>query len=57
MPELSASRGAARAIGPRSGGILGEVALAGMWSQPFRDIFPGSGQRDQWGIETYWTSR
>jgi porin len=35
-------------------GILGEVALAGMWSQPFRDIFPGSGQRDQWGIETYW---
>jgi hypothetical protein len=35
-------------------GIRGEVALAGMWSQPFRDIFPGSGQRDQWGIETYW---
>jgi carbohydrate-selective porin OprB len=25
-----------------------------MWSRPFRDIFPGSGQRDQWGIETYW---
>ena len=24
-----------------------------MWYQPFRDI-PGSGQRDQWGIETYW---
>jgi hypothetical protein len=35
-------------------GILGEVAVAGMWSQPFRNIFPGSGQRDQWGIETYW---
>ncbi len=34
--------------------ILGEVALAGMWSQPFKNIFPGSGQRDQWGVETYW---
>jgi hypothetical protein len=35
-------------------GILGEVALAGMWSRPFNNIFPGSGQRDQWGLETYW---
>ena len=35
-------------------GIDGEVAVAGMWSQPFRDIFPGSGQRQQWGIEFYW---
>jgi hypothetical protein len=35
-------------------GIRGEVAIAGMWSQPFKDIFPGSGQRDQWGMETYW---
>jgi hypothetical protein len=35
-------------------GIDGEVAVAGMWSQPFRDIFPGSGQRQQWGIESYW---
>jgi hypothetical protein len=35
-------------------GIRGEVAMAGMWSLPFKDIFPGSGQRDQWGIETYW---
>ena len=34
-------------------GIDGEVAVAGMWSQPFRDIFPGSGQRQQWGIEFY----
>ncbi len=25
-----------------------------MWSQPFKNIFPGSGQRDQWGIDTYW---
>jgi len=33
-------------------GIRGEVAVAGMWSQPFRNIFPGSGQRDQWGMET-----
>jgi hypothetical protein len=35
-------------------GIRGEVALAGMWSRPFDNIFPGSGQRDQWGLETYW---
>ncbi len=35
-------------------GILGEVAVAGMWSRPFKNIFPGSGQRDQWGVETYW---
>jgi hypothetical protein len=34
--------------------IRGEVAVAGMWSQPFRNIFPGSGQRDQRGLETYW---
>lgn len=35
-------------------GINGEVAVAGMWSKPFRNIFPGSGQRDQTGVETYW---
>lgn len=35
-------------------GIRGEVAVAGMWSQPFKNIFPGSGQRDQYGLETYW---
>ena len=35
-------------------GIRGEVAIAGMWSQPFKNIFPGSGQRDQYGVETYW---
>ena len=35
-------------------GIRGEMAISGMWSQPFDNIFPGSGQRDQYGIETYW---
>lgn len=35
-------------------GVRGEAAVAGMWSRPFRDIFPGSGQRDQFGLETYW---
>jgi len=30
------------------------VAIAGMWSQPFDNIFPGSAQRDQYGVETYW---
>jgi hypothetical protein len=35
-------------------GIRGEVAVAGMWSQPIKNIIPGSGQRDQYGIETYW---
>ncbi|WP_431221672.1 carbohydrate porin [Serratia sp. L9] len=35
-------------------GINGEVAVAGMWSRPFNNIFPGSGQREQTGIETYW---
>jgi len=35
-------------------GIRGEAAIAGMWTRPFKDIFPGSGQRDQYGIETYW---
>jgi hypothetical protein len=35
-------------------GIRGEVGFAGMWSQPFKNIFPGSGQRDQYGVETYW---
>ena len=35
-------------------GIIGEMAVAGMWSRPFLNIFPGSGQRDQWGMETYW---
>ena len=35
-------------------GILGEAAVAGMWSLPFDNIFPGSGQRAQYGMETYW---
>ena len=35
-------------------GILGEAAVAGMWSLPFKNIFPGSGQRAQYGMETYW---
>lgn len=35
-------------------GIRGEMAISGMWSQPFNNIFPGSGQRDQYGVEAYW---
>jgi hypothetical protein len=35
-------------------GIRGEVAVAGMWTKPFRNIFRGSGQRDQYGVEAYW---
>jgi hypothetical protein len=35
-------------------GIRGEAAVAGMWSRPFDDIFPGFEPRDQYGIETYW---
>ena len=35
-------------------GLRGEAAVAGMWTRPFPNILPGSGQRDQWGIETYW---
>lgn len=35
-------------------GILGEAAVAGMWSLPFKNILPNSGQRAQYGIETYW---
>lgn len=35
-------------------GIVGEAAVAGMWSLPFDNIFPGSGQRAQYGVETYW---
>ena len=35
-------------------GIVGEAAVAGMWSLPFKDIFPGSGQRARYGMETYW---
>lgn len=34
--------------------INGEIALAGMWTRPFNNIFPGSGKRDQYGLETYW---
>lgn len=34
--------------------IRGEIAFAGMWTKPFRDIQSGSGQRIQYGIETYW---
>ncbi len=35
-------------------GIRGEIAAAGMWTQPFKNIFPGSGQREQYGVEAYW---
>ncbi len=35
-------------------GIVGEAAVAGMWSLPFKNILPGSGQRAQYGMETYW---
>lgn len=35
-------------------GINGEVAAAVMWTRPFNDIFPGSGQRDQYGVDAYW---
>lgn len=34
--------------------LQGEVAVGAMWAQPFDNIFPGSGQRDQYGFETYW---
>jgi carbohydrate-selective porin OprB len=34
--------------------IRGEIGLGAMWSQPIKNVFPGSGQRDQSGIETYW---
>jgi Carbohydrate-selective porin, OprB family len=34
--------------------IQGEAALGLMWSQPIKNIFPGSGQRDQSGFEIYW---
>jgi hypothetical protein len=30
-------------------GIIGEAAVAGMWSLPFKNIFPGSGQRANMG--------
>jgi hypothetical protein len=35
-------------------GIVGEAAVAGMWSLPFKDLLPGVGQRAQYGMETYW---
>jgi hypothetical protein len=35
-------------------GIKGEMAIAGMWSLPFDNIFPGSGQRGQYGVDAYW---
>lgn len=35
-------------------GIVGEAAVAGMWSLPFKNILPGIGQRAQYGMETYW---
>jgi Carbohydrate-selective porin, OprB family len=35
-------------------GIRGEMAISGMWGQPFNNFFPGSGQRDQYGVEAYW---
>jgi len=34
--------------------IRGEAALGLMWSQPFNNIIPGLGQRNQSGFETYW---
>jgi len=35
-------------------GIVGEAAAAGMWTLPFKNILPGSGQSAQYGMETYW---
>jgi porin len=35
-------------------GIKGEIAVGAMWARPFENIFPGSGQRDQYGVEGYW---
>ena len=35
-------------------GIRGEMAIAGMWTQPFDNILPGLAQRDQWGTDAYW---
>ena len=34
--------------------VRGELALGLMWTQPFKDIFPGTGQRNQTGVELYW---
>ena len=34
--------------------ITGELSLGLMWTQPIQDIFPGSGQRNQSGIDLYW---
>ncbi len=34
--------------------IQGEASFGLMWAQPIEDIFPGSGQRDQFGFDTYW---
>jgi carbohydrate-selective porin OprB len=34
--------------------INGAVGLAALWTRPFKDIFPGSGQRDQYGLDAYW---
>jgi Carbohydrate-selective porin, OprB family len=35
-------------------GIVGEAAVAGMWSLPFKDLLPGVSQRAQYEMETYW---
>ena len=34
--------------------IRGEASLGLMFSDPFKNIFPGFGQRDQYIVETYW---
>jgi hypothetical protein len=34
--------------------VRGEIGLGYMWSQPIKNILPGSGQRNQEGFETYW---
>jgi hypothetical protein len=34
--------------------VRGEIGAGFIWSRPFNNILPGSGQRDQQGFETYW---
>jgi hypothetical protein len=35
-------------------GIRGEVAIGGMWTQPFDDLLPGISLRNQYGVQSYW---
>ena len=37
--------------------IRGELAFGAMFARPFENIFPGSGQRDQYGFEVYWRAQ